>query len=461
MEFRVLLAEPDAALAQPVREALEGENYRVSTANTAGEVLDAVSRASFEFLVADVRLLETGEVPLLYFLASRNPNTQVVVTFGASEASRALHAAQQGAHLSLLKPYRPRDLLTVLGKLRGVVEREELLPGEEEATPFLFHGMVGRSAAMRRVLRIAAKVASTDSTALITGETGTGKELVAKVIRRLSRRAEGPFVTVNCGALPENLVESELFGHKKGSFTDAVSDKKGLLEIASGGTVLLDEVGELPLSAQAKLLRSIEDMEIRRVGDTVSIRVDVRVLASTNRDLSAEVSAGRFREDLWFRLNVVEIHLPPLRERRDDIPVLVRFFLNEANRRFGRSVVGFSPEALSFFGNYAFPGNVRELRNIVEHAVVMADRDTIRLEDLPAHAVAASSRNRLLPGVAGGVNPPIPAQWSFRTMSEAEKGLIEDTLSRVSKRNQTEAAKHLGISRSTLWRKMKEYKIHN
>jgi len=458
MEFRVLLAEPDAALAEPVRESLEGEGYLVSPVKTAGELLDAVSRHSFEFLVADARLLEAGEVPLLYFLASHNPNTQVVVTFTASEAGQALRAAQQGAHLSLLKPYRPQDLLTVLGKLRGVVEQEESLPSAEEETPFLFHGMVGRSAAMRRVLRVAAKVAPTDSTAMITGETGTGKELVAKVIRRLSRRAEGPFVTINCGAIPENLVESELFGHKMGAFTDARADKKGLLEVASGGTILLDEVGELPLPAQAKLLRSIEDMEIRRVGDTRTIRVDVRVLASTNRDLSVEVAAGRFREDLWFRLNVVEIHLPPLRERREDIPVLVRFFLNEANRRFGRSVVGVSPEALSFFGNYAFPGNIRELRNIVEHAVVMADRDTIRLEDLPAHAVAASSSHRLLARSAGGGPVIPPLSWSFRKISEAERDLIRETLDRV-KNNQTEAAKHLGISRSTLWRKMKEYKL--
>jgi two-component system nitrogen regulation response regulator GlnG/two-component system response regulator HydG len=458
MEFRVLLAEPEAALAGPVRESLEGEGYRVSPVKTAGELLDAVSRHSFEFLVTDASLLDAGEVPLLYFLASHNPNTQVIVTFNASEAGKALRASQQGAHLSLLKPYRPQDLLTVLGKLRGVVEMEESLPSVEEATPFLFHGMVGRSAGMRRVLRVAAKVAPTDSTALITGETGTGKELVAKVIRRLSRRAEGPFITVNCGAIPENLVESELFGHKKGSFTGAIIDKKGLLEVATGGTILLDEVGELPLAAQAKLLRSIEDMEIRRVGDTGTIRVDVRVLASTNRDLSVEVAAGRFREDLWFRLNVVEIHLPPLRERREDIPVLVRFFLNEANRRHGRSVVGVSPEALTFFGNYSFPGNVRELRNIVEHAVVMADQGTIRLEDLPAHAVALSSSHRLLARTAGGGTASVNAPVGFQTIADMEKRLIGETLERV-KGNQTEAAKHLGISRSTLWRKMKEYKL--
>lgn len=458
MEFRVLLAEPDPGLAGPVRESLEGEGYRVSSVKTAEELLDAVSRHPFEFLVVDARLLGSGEVPLLYFLASHNPNTQVIVTFTASEAGAALRASQQGAHLSLLKPYRPQDLLTVMGKLRGVVEQEESLPSAEAETPFLFHGMVGRSAAMRRILRIAAKVAPTDSTAMITGETGTGKELVAKVIRRLSRRAEGPFITVNCGAIPENLVESELFGYKAGAFTDAKADKKGLLEMATGGTILLDEIGELPLSQQAKLLRSIEDMEIRRVGDTRTIRVDVRVLASTNRDLSAEVRAGKFREDLWFRLNVVEIHLPSLRERREDIPVLVRFFLNEANRRFGRSVVGVTPEALSFFGNYSFPGNVRELRNIVEHAVVMADGDAIRLEDLPAHAVAESSSHRLLARATGGGSAPGGVPGGFQTIAEAEKGLIQETLTRV-KGNQTEAAKHLGISRSTLWRKMKEYKL--
>jgi len=464
MSIKVLLAEPDAAFARSIRTALDGEGYRVTVASTAEEALDAVSRGTHGILVADVKLLDAGEVPLLMFMVSRNPSSHVIVTFGADEAALALRAARQGAHLSLLKPYKPGDILTILGKLKGVVQREENLPSSEDDAPYMFHGVVGRSAEMKRVLRLAAKVAPTDSTVLITGETGTGKELVAKVIRMLSRRAEGPFVTLNCGAIPDNLVESELFGHKKGSFTDAVSDKKGLLEVAGGGTILLDEVGELPLATQVKILRAIEEMEIRRVGDTAPIRVDVRVLASTNRNLAAEVRGGRFREDLFFRLNVVEVHIPPLRDRREDISVLLRYFLNEANRRFGKSVLNATPEALGVLGNYDYPGNIRELRNIAEHAVVMADHESIHVEDLPAHVVAAASKNRLLETTAIPHGPGLlaaPAETvGFHTIADAERDLIQQTLGFV-KGNQTEAAKHLGISRSTLWRKMKEYKLND
>ncbi|MEK7765851.1 MAG: sigma-54 dependent transcriptional regulator, partial [bacterium] len=301
---------------------------------------------------------------------------------------------------------------------------------------------------------LVAKVAPTDSPVIITGETGTGKELVGRVIQRLSRRSDRPYVTVNCGAIPAALVESELFGHKRGSFTDAVADKKGLFEIANGGTLLLDEIGELPLAAQVKLLRTLEDMEIRRVGDTSPIRVDVRVLAATNRDLLEEIKKGAFREDLWYRLNVIQIHLPPLRDRREDLAVLLRWFLNEANRKFRKSVIAVAPEALTVLGAYAFPGNVRELRNVVEHAVVMAERDTIRREDLPVHVVASSTRQRLL-GSSVAVPPPA---GGFRTLADAERDLIRETLARLEG-NQTEAAKRLGISRSTLWRKIKEYQI--
>src|SRR6185503_17762304 len=285
-----------------------------------------------------------------------------------------------------------------------------------------------------------------------------------------SRRADRPFITVNCGAIPENLVESELFGHKRGAFTDAVQDKKGLLELAHQGTILLDEIGELPVGAQVKLLRALDELEIRRVGDTTPIRVDARVLAATNRNLFAEVQAGRFREDLWFRLNVVQIHLPPLRERRYDIPVLLRLFLNDANRKFKKSVVGLAPDALGILGRYEFPGNVRELRNIVEHGVVMADREILRVEDLPVQVVAsASSRHRLLtkqvdgqvqprsePGTGGPAGMEPGSATGFKTLAEAEKELIRWTLERLQG-NQTEVAKRLGISRSTLWRKIKEY----
>ena len=472
MALRTLIAEPDRQVAEGWREALEAEGHRVTLAQSGAE-FEAASRSAWDLAVIDVRVLGREEASLLHFLRTRSPRAHVVLTAVPQDAERALRAALQTASVSLLKPIRPADLVIVLKKLSGAVaEAAEATPAEGDEAPFAFHGVVGKSAAMRRVLRLAAKVAPTDSSVVITGETGAGKELVARMIQRLSRRSDGPFVTVNCGAIPSNLVESELFGHKRGSFTDAVADKKGLFEIAHGGTMLLDEVGELPMAAQVKLLRALEDLEIRRVGDTEPIRADVRVLAATNRDLAEDVRQGRFREDLWFRLNVVQIHIPSLRERPEDISPLLLHFLADANRRFGKNALGFSPEALSVIGRYDFPGNIRELRNLVEHAVVMADHQLIRIEDLPLQVVTGASRDRLLAGPAGPAGPaahagpsgrpagsgaPAPGD-EFKTISQAERELIVWTLRKLSG-NQTEVAKRLGISRSTLWRKIKEYNI--
>jgi len=455
MDIRVMLAEPDSALADSLGRALESEGHRVTTVHTGAEAFEAAARSSFDIFVLDARLAEQEEASLLDFLRARHPRSRVILTSEPRDAELALRASRQGAVISVMKPVRPSDLAAIVTRLGSGIGREEALPAEDSDAPFEYRGLVGKSAIMRRVLRLVGKVAPTDSTVIITGETGTGKEMVARIIRELSPRAERPFVTVNCGAIPENLIESELFGHKRGAFTDAVADKKGLLEMANQGTILLDEVGDLPPAAQVKMLRAVEDMEIRRVGDTTPIRVDVRVLAATNRDLAEEVRAGRFREDLWFRLNVVQIHLPPLRMRREEIPVLTRHFLDAACRRFGKSVLGLAPEALAVLNRYEFPGNVRELRNAVEHAVVMADHELARVEDLPVNLVAASSRHHLL---ARPLAAPQGAEPAFKTLAEAESELIKWTLDKLNG-NQTEAAKRLGISRSTLWRKVKEYKL--
>jgi DNA-binding NtrC family response regulator len=320
---------------------------------------------------------------------------------------------------------------------------------------------------MQRVFHLVSRVARTDSTVLLVGESGTGKELVARSLHLQSRRAQKPFVPVNVGAIPETLVESELFGHVRGAFTGAGADRPGLVEEADGGTLFLDEVGDMPLSAQVKLLRTLESNEVRRLGDNAVRLVDVRVIAATHRDLHAEVQAGRFREDLFYRLNVVQIELPPLRERREDIGLLASYFLDRFAKRTGRGTLAFAPDVQSILEGYDYPGNVRELENAIEHAVAVSDSSVIRARDLPATVCAP----RLLPRgagapAAGAPRRPTPAAepapdadaraaWS---LADVEREHIQRVLKRHAG-NATAAARQLGISRTTLWRKLRHYGI--
>ncbi len=322
--------------------------------------------------------------------------------------------------------------------------------------PFL-RDIVGASPKMQRIFRLVSKIAPTDSSVLLLGESGTGKELVARSIHLQSRRAQGPFVAVNVAALPESLIESELFGYVRGAFTGATADRAGLVESADGGTLFLDEVGDMPLTTQAKLLRTLESSEVRRLGDNTLRMVDVRVIAATHRDLHAEAAAGRFREDLYYRLNVVQVDLPPLRERREDIGLLASYFLERIAAREGRGRLSFSPEAGALLERYDYPGNVRELENAVAHAVTVADGDVIVPADLPT----AIRSPRLLPRRSGaeagaeaaGALLPDRDAWS---LAEVEKEHIRRVLEH-HRGNATSAARQLGISRTTLWRKLRQY----
>jgi len=326
---------------------------------------------------------------------------------------------------------------------------------------------VGASPKMQRIFRLIERVAPTDSTVLLIGESGTGKELVARSIHLHSRRASGPFVPVNLGALPESLVESELFGHARGAFTGAQGDHAGLVEAAEGGTLFLDEVGDMPLATQVKLLRTLESNEVRRLGETSARVVDVRVVAATHRDLQQLAAEGKFREDLYYRLNVVRIDLPPLRERREDIGLLASYFLDRVSRREGRTY-RFSPAARELLERYDYPGNVRELENAIEHACAVVEGLTIRPEDLPtairtprllpergsaATGDAAASGPRARSGAAAPADDSLRDTWS---LAEVEKEHIRRVLDR-HRGNATAAAKQLGISRTTLWRKLREY----
>ena len=323
----------------------------------------------------------------------------------------------------------------------------------------LYHDIVGASPAMQRILKLVARVAPTDSTVLLLGETGTGKELIARSLHVQSARARGPFVPVNVSAIPEALVESELFGTRRGAFTGATADRAGLVEQADGGTLFLDEIGEMPLTTQAKVLRFLERHEVRRLGDSATRLVDARLVAATHRDLRALVDAGRLREDLYYRLNVVRIELPPLRERRGDIGLLASYFLSRIAERRGRSGLSFSPETVEILERYDYPGNVRQLENAIEHAVTLCEDSTIQPRDLPAEVRTP----RMLAGHVASPAAPSrstrPAedrdQWS---LAQVEKDHIRRVLA-LHRGNATSAAKQLGISRTTLWRKLRAYGI--
>ncbi|OGF48750.1 MAG: hypothetical protein A2044_02880 [Candidatus Firestonebacteria bacterium GWA2_43_8] len=315
--------------------------------------------------------------------------------------------------------------------------------------------IAGRSPAIKKVYNLVSKVAPTDSTVLLTGETGSGKGVFAEAIHRLSKRVEGPFVSINCSAIPETLLESELFGYKKGSYTGATVDRKGLMEEANKGTIFLDEIGDMSLSLQSKMLHVLENGEVRRLGDNESKKIDVRIIAATNKDLWKEIGLGKFREDLFFRINVIRLNIPPLRERREDIPILIRYFMEKYNKEYNKDVIRVSDDVLSVLMHYDYPGNVRELENIVKHAIIFSEEGSITKADLPS----GMPEPALIEGPKGEFAEERQILGKeFETIASMEKRLISETLEKT-KNNHTITAKKLGISRSTLWRKMKEYGI--
>jgi len=442
----VLVASGDTEFADGVAHFLSESGLSVERCHDPQGVLRLVGLHDFEVVVLDLELCEGPGLDVLTFIQGHNPDTLIVLLFEIADIDKALEGVRRGAYFYLPKSCQPSDVAHVVHKalldlgLRATVKEHERK---------IFEELIGDTPAMRRVVELIQKVAPTDSTVLLLGESGTGKEVVANMIHRLSSRRDQPFIAINCAALPEQILESELFGHVKGAFTGADSDKRGLFEEADGGTLFLDEIGDMALVSQAKLLRALQNGEIRRVGDSTVRHVDVRILAATNRDLLEEVREKRFREDVYFRLNVVQIVIPPLRERPDAIASLAKEFLKQFNAKYGKAIHGIEDQAWVLMENYPYPGNVRELESTIAHAVILADGDTIRVQDLP---------DQLRFGEGARLRLPHLDQRSIPTLQEMERELIERTLQRLDG-NQTEVAKNLGISRSTLWRKMKEYSI--
>jgi two-component system response regulator PilR (NtrC family) len=382
---RILVVDDEPSMREMLGIMLRKEGFEVLAAESRSQAATILGQGPVEMIITDVRLPDGDGLEILRHVKAASPETVVIVmtAFGSHEMNVA--AMRLGADAYLTKPFDVEELKLVARRVidRRKLEEENLLLKAEFHSRHALGSIIGVSSSMAAVFGMVRSVAGTNSTVLITGESGTGKELVAKAIHTLSPRKDAPFVSINCGALTETLLESELFGHMRGAFTDAHQNKKGLFEAAHRGTLFLDEVGETPPSMQVKLLRALQDKKIRRVGSTDEIEVDVRVLAATNRPLSTLVRERRFREDLYYRLNVIPIHIPPLRERRDDIPLLAEHFLESFSREMGKAVAKISSEAMARLSHYAWPGNVRELENAIERAVALETTPAILVERLP------------------------------------------------------------------------------
>jgi two-component system response regulator PilR (NtrC family) len=439
----MLVVDDEPALRQMLEILFRREGHDVVSAPGVRLAAEAIAQSPqpFPIVLTDLSMPDGSGLEVLAAAKARAASTEVILITAHSSIENAIVAMRGGAYDFVTKPFQPAELAALVAKAlekRSLVEENARLRAQFEERDD--RKLVGRSAAMRSVLDLIGRVASTRTTVLITGESGTGKERIARMIHEQSDRATKPFLVVNCGALPEALMESELFGHERGAFTGASGRHLGIFRDADGGTVLLDEVGELPASLQVKLLRVLQEKRVRPVGASQEVSVDVRLLAATNRDVEADVASGKFRQDLYYRLNVIRVELPPLRDRRDDVPVLVERFLHRFAREMGKEVLGLAPDVLRALESYAFPGNVRELENLIERGVALAGSRTLGLGDLP----------REVSGMAASATPSLlalPEEGCAldAVIGEVERRLILEALDRTGGMR-TAAAKLLGIS---------------
>lgn len=443
---KILVVDDEAIARDNLEHILRKENYMVVSVDSGVKALRKLEDLEFDLVLTDLKMKQVDGMEVLTKTKEQYPHTEVIMITAYATVSTAIEAMQKGAYHYLPKPYKIDEVRMVVKK---ALEKKQLKDELKElrqdfkslaGAPF----MIGKSPKMREVIEMAIQIAPSDCSVLIFGETGTGKELMARTIHYYSNRSEKRFLAFNCGAFTEELLANELFGHEKDAFTGATSTKIGLLESASDGTVFLDEIGDMPLNMQVKLLRVFEERSLLRVGGTKPIPVDIRVVAATHRDLGNEVEAGRFRKDLLYRLNVVSLHIPPLAERREDIPLLAHHFLKRYGKLQEKEVESFSDEAISTLMNYEFPGNIRELENIIERAVALSDGPIIVPKDLPEELAQISFR------VYRDSGPHLP------TLEENEREYVKWVLKHVSG-NKSKASQILKIDRVSLWRKLKRW----
>jgi two-component system response regulator HydG len=458
-ENRILLIEDDESLRLTQALYLEGEGFEVISVASSAEALHQIFAERFHVVVTDLRLDEADGLEILAAVKKQSPETEVILITGFGSVDTAVEAMKSGAYDYLTKPVDPDDLVLTLKKAieRQRLRRQVAYLQKEVAEQAGIGHIIAVSPEMRRIMATIHQLAQNDATVLIEGESGTGKELMAKYIHHSGRRRDGPFVAINCGALPENLLESELFGHVKGAFTGAVKDKKGLFEAADGGTLLLDEIGDTSPGFQVKILRVLEDGACRRVGATNEHRVNVRIIAASNKDLGRMVQEGHFRRDLYYRLKVIPIYLPPLRKRQADIRPLAENFVAHYANHMGRKQISISPEAITRLKAHNWPGNVRELENAIERVLIFCQGQEIRATDLPLEACSPSVEGfEIEEFEAGEVQTPEIA--SDLSMAAMERKHIRRVLEHCQW-NRSRAARELGIGYNTLWRKMKRYNI--
>lgn len=451
---KILLIDDETSILDTLQILFRGAGYRVVAAETGQKGIAALETERPDLVISDIRMPGTTGIEVLQAVKERDPELPVILMTAQASLQSAMRAVNEGAYYYLQKPFSNDELLAICS--RALETRQLKVENKALKAELVQHRAaqkverpIGSASAFTDVLRLAETVAETDSTVMISGESGTGKEVLARYLHARSHRADGPFLSINCGALPESLLESELFGHVKGSFTGAVKDKDGLLVAASGGTFFMDEIGEMTPATQVKLLRAIQEREVIPVGSTKAVPVDVRLIAATNRDLEQEIERGTFRSDLYYRLNVIQLHLPPLRERRDDIPLLARFFLDqEAVARDRKKPLEITDEAMKLLVQHDWPGNVRELQNAMERAAVVVAGQKIRPEELPAR-VRETPTPRLVRSDEAPRNP---------TMEVVEQAYILWVLQSEGG-NKTRAAEVLGIDPSTLYRKLNRYGV--
>ncbi|WP_028577255.1 sigma-54-dependent transcriptional regulator [Desulfomicrobium escambiense] len=445
MKARILVVDDDRAHLTMLTAMLESWGYEVETAPDGSDAVDMVRGKAYDAILTDVRMAEVDGIEALRRIKGFNPCLPVLIMTAYSSVDTAIGALKAGAFDYL---HKPLDFDELRSGLERALAHGGLRQGQEGESPAVPAGMIGSAPAMRELFAMIRAVAPSEASVLVLGESGTGKELVARALHEGSPRGARRLVTVNCAALAENLLESELFGHEKGAFTGAQRQRDGLFVQADGGTLFMDEIGEMPVALQAKLLRALQQGEVQRLGSDRPVRVDVRIIAATNRDLQAEVAAGHFREDLYYRLNVIALRVPALRERPEDIPLLARHFLDRFAQRNRKSFRGFTPRAMDLMLRHDWPGNVRELENAVERAVILAPGEMITERDLPAGLRA------------GDRGPGLDHESSGRTagvsLEDAEREAITRTLEQVG-HNKSEAARVLGVTRVTLRSKMRKF----